>query len=81
MAAQTGTFVDDARLRARDNSGGPKGPHGISGSDFGDGGKPVAPEPGGGKMSVTSEGSMSIRSRGNTENHEKTEKIGRKGSY
>lgn len=45
MAKQMGTFVDDERLRPRDNSGGPKGPHGIMGSDFGDGGKPVGAEP------------------------------------
>lgn len=45
MAKQTGTLVDDARLRPRDNSGGPKGPHTIS--DWGSGGKPVGGEPSG----------------------------------
>jgi hypothetical protein len=42
MAKQTGTFIDDARLHARDNSGGPMGPN--TGGDFGGGGKVIGGE-------------------------------------
>ncbi len=79
MAAQTGTFVDDARLRPRDNSGGPKGPKDVS--DFGEAGKPVAPEAGGGSMSVTSSGSMKMRSGQTMGRQAKTESVTRKGGY
>lgn len=43
MAKQTGTFIDDARLVPRDNSGGPMGPH--DGGQFGGGGKVIGGEP------------------------------------
>ncbi len=43
MAKQTGTFIDDARLVPRDNSGGPMGPH--EGGEFGGGGKVIGGEP------------------------------------
>lgn len=64
MAKQTGTFVPDERLRARDDSGGPKGPKGIS--DFGAAGKGVGGEPSGMNERTGQEDEMKRPARSST---------------
>ncbi len=57
---KSGTFVPDERLRPRDNSGGPMGPH--KSTDFGEAGKSV----GGESMNTRgNEDEMKMPARGN----------------
>jgi hypothetical protein len=67
MAAQTGTFVDDARLRPRDSSA----DGGRVNSEFGDKGSTVRSAPQAGTM----------RSGGGQGRMEKTTKVSGKGGY
>lgn len=81
MAKQVGTFVDDSRLLPRDNSGGPKGPHGIAGSDWGDGGKPVGGEPANGGSGSADGDEFTMRSGGSMGKPEQASRASRKGGY